>query len=146
VIYLTLSMQFSVRALSLPLIVWLTAAASFPPCCWSMAGAHEHQVQQNASPADFQPQAHHHHDSADSAVSETGAAVVSPIPIHPCNTESVEAVATTRVILSCPDLHAAGASSVDVVVPKATALAAKRSDSAPPGKLSGSAFLNPLRI
>ncbi len=137
-------MQFAVRALSLLLIVWLTAAASFPPCCWSMASAHDHQVRQNASPTDFQPQAHHHHDSADSAVPATGAAVMSPIPIHNCDTEWVEAVATTRVTLSCVDLHAAGA--VDVVVPKAAALVAKRSDSAPPGKLSGSAFLNPLRI
>ena len=139
-------MQFAVRALSLLLIVWLTAVASFPPCCWSMASAHDHQVQQNASPTDFQPQAHHHHNSADSAVSATLAAVMSPIPIDNCDTESIEAVATTRVTLSCVDLHAAGARSVDGVVPKAAALVAKRSDSAPPGKLSGSAFLNPLRI
>jgi len=74
------------------------------------------------------------------------AAVMSPIPIHNCDTESIEAVATTRVTLSCVDLHAAGASSVDVVVPKAAARVARRSDSAPPGQLSGAAFLTPLRI
>jgi hypothetical protein len=145
VIYLTLSMQFAVRALSLLLIVWLTAVASFPPCCWSMASAHDHPARHSASPTEFQPHAHHHHDSADSAVPATGAAVVSPIPVHNCDAESAEVVATTRVTLSCIDLRAAGASSMDAVVPQASALA-ERSDSAPPGKLSGSAFLNPLRI
>jgi len=146
VIYLTLSMQFAVRALSLLLIVWLTAVASFPPCCWSMASAHDHPARHSASPTEFQPHAHHHHDSADSAVPATGAAVVSPIPVHNCDAESAEVVATTRVTLSCVDLRAARASLMDAVVSQAAALGAERSDSAPPGKLSGSAFLNPLRI
>ena len=145
-IYLTLSMQFAVRALSLLIIVWLTAVASFPPCCWSMASAHDHPARHSASPTEFQPHAHHHHDRADSAGSATGVAVISPIPVHNCDAESAEVVATTRVPLSCVDLRAAGASSMDAVVPQASALGAERSGSAPPGKLSGSAFLNPLRI
>jgi hypothetical protein len=146
VIYLTLSMQFAVRALSLLLIVWLTASASFPPCCWSMANARDHQAQHNASRTDFHADAHHHHDNADSAVPATRASLMSPIPAHNCDRESVEAVATTRVTLSSVGLRAAGASSVDAVVPQAAALGAERSDSSPPGRLSGSAFLNPLRL
>jgi hypothetical protein len=146
VIYLTLSMQFAVRALSLLLIVWLTAAASFPPCCWSMASAHDHPARHDASRTDFHADAHHHHDNADSAMPATRAAVMSPIPAHNCHTESVEAVATTRVTLSCVGLRAAGSSSVDAVVPQDAALGAERSDYSPPGILSGSAFRNPLRL
>jgi hypothetical protein len=71
---------------------------------------------------------------------------MSPNPTHNCDTESVEAVATTRVSLSCVGLRAAGASSVDALVPQDAALGAERSDSSPPGTLSGSAFLNPLRL
>jgi hypothetical protein len=144
VVYLTVSMTFAVRALSSLLIVWLTAAASIPLCCWSISSAHSHQEQQEASTV--HQHAHHHHGGADSAVSTTAAPVMSAMPAHDCDTESVEAVVTTRPSLSFADMRAADAIFAEVVVPHVSATGSERSDSAPPGGLPGSAFLNPLRV
>jgi hypothetical protein len=149
VIYLTLSMNAAVRALSSLLIVWLAAAASFPPCCWSMTGAHDHQAQQDVSASHFQPPEqhhHHHHGNPDPALSAETAQVMSAIPAHDCDRHSAEAVATPRASFSFVDLRAFGATSADVVVPQIAATWTERSDPAPPGGSFGSAFLSPLRI
>jgi hypothetical protein len=146
VVYLTLSMQFAVRALSLLLIVWLTAAASFPPCCWSMASANDHQAPEHASAPSAQPHQHHHPDSSDVVVPSSEAPLMSAIPAHSCETEPVEALAPTRTLLPFAGLLAAGAASADIVTLQVPATLDERSDSVPPGGSPGSAFLSPLRI
>ncbi|HEY0284112.1 MAG TPA: hypothetical protein VGC23_01900 [Vicinamibacterales bacterium] len=144
-IYLTLLMDAAVRSLSLWLIVWIATAASFPLCCWSMAGAHDHHARQDASAIPVQLHAHHH-GNGDSAALGASAPALSAIPAHDCHTQSMEAVATPRVSLSSTDLHCANAICVDPVVTQASAAWREGSDSAPPGSISASAFLNPLRI
>jgi hypothetical protein len=138
-------MNAAVRALSLLLIVWIPAAASFPLCCWSMASAHDHHARQDASAIPVQPHAHNH-GSRDSAVLGASAPTLSAIPVHDCDTQFMEAVATPRVSLSSTNLHSADAVCVNAIVMQASAAWRERSDSAPPGASSGSAFLNPLRI
>jgi hypothetical protein len=145
VIYLTLLMNAAVRALSLLLIVWIGAGASFPLCCWSMASAHDHHARQDASAIPVQLHAHHH-GSRDSAAPGASAPTLLATPVHDCHTQSMQAVATPRVSLSSTDLHSADAICVDPVVMQASAAWREGSDSAPPGGTSGSAFLNPLRI
>jgi hypothetical protein len=138
-------MQFAVRALSLLLIVWLTAAASFPPCCWSMASAHDHQAPEQASASPDRQHQHHHHGS-DVVAPSAEAPLISAIPAHICDTESVEALATPRTLLSFVGLLAERATSAGVVTAQTSATGGERPDSVPPGSSPGSAFLNPLRI
>jgi hypothetical protein len=145
VIYLTLLMNAAVRALSLLLTAWLTVAASFPPCCWSMAGAHDHQTRQPASTTSVQPHAHHH-GNAESASLGASARALSAIPPHECETRSMEAVATPRASLSSIDLRSGDAQWAYPVVAPVSSAWRERSDAAPPGSCSDSAFLNPLRI
>jgi hypothetical protein len=144
VIYLTLLMTFAVRALSLFLTVWLTATAAFPPCCWSMASAHDHQTQQEATAGTDQSHDHQHHDSTDSAA-PASVPVMSAVPAHDCDTASAEAVATPRTPLSFADLRAM-CDSIDIAVPQPSVRFVVHPDYAPPGASSASAFLNPLRI
>ena len=149
VIYLTWSMTAAVRAFSVWLVVWLTAVASFPPCCWSMANAHEHQGPNNVSSGSHfqspEPQ-HHHHGSARPAGPAQAVPAMSARPAHGCDTDSAEAVATPRAAHSRVDMRAARATAAVDAVPQVSAPLAVRSDFGPPGASPGSAFLNPLRI
>lgn len=147
VIYVTVSMKFAVRALCMFLTVWLPAAAALPLCCWSIAYAHDHQARGKHTGSDPPHAAqHHHHESADSAApAETPSALVA-IPAYDCDRDSAEAIATTRPAKSPADMRAAAATAADVVVPQLPTHVAARSDLAPPGASSDSAFLNPLRI
>jgi hypothetical protein len=136
-------MQFAVRALSLLLIVWLTAAASFPPCCWSMAIAHDQVPEQASAPLDQPHQ--HHHGSGDVVAPSPDAPLISAIPAR-CESESVEALVTPRTPLSVAGLLAACATPADVLTPPASARSSERRYAAAPSISPGSAFLNPLRI
>jgi hypothetical protein len=145
VIYLTLSMNVAVRALNLLLIVWLTASASFPPCCWSMVSAHDHQARPTAAPGNVQSHDHHHHDMADSAVPAAPVPAVSPIA-HDCDTAFIEAVTTPRTSFSSVDFRPTGAGSANLVVTQVSVTWRERRNSDPPGGSSRTAFLNPLRL
>ena len=146
VIYVTLFMTSAVRVVTLLLIVWLTAAASFPPCCWSMASAHDHQAQQKDAAAHPLSHDHHHEGGADLPGPEELTETMSAVPPHSCDIESAEAVATTRVAMSLRDLRAAEATYARVVTPHVALTWHAHLDSAPPDDSPGSAFLNPLRI
>ena len=138
VIYVTLLMTFAVRALCLFLTVWLTAAAAFPPCCWSMVYAHEHR----------QTPAEHHHDHHSSGVSEPVDAaipVLSSTPAYDCDTAFADATTTTGVVKRSA-MRPATACGADPVVPTPSAHAVPRSDTSPPGSTCSPAFLSPLRI
>jgi len=138
-------MTLAVRALSVFLTVWLTAAASFPPCCWAMANAHDHRAPQEAAASPVRSHDHHHHGT-NVSTAPTAALAVSAVPAHDCDTEPAEAVATPRAPLSSVDLRAATEISAAGMAPHASASRVDLSVFAPPGALSDSAFLNPLRI
>jgi hypothetical protein len=145
VIYLTLSMTLAVRALSVLLIVWPTTAASFHPCCWSTASAHDHHVQKLASTANDTH--HHHHDGSSDVVARSAdASLMSAPPADNCDTASIEALVTPRTVLSFVVMLGARAASADVVTPQIRATLNEQSKSVPPGGSPGSAFLSPLRV
>ena len=146
VIYVTVSMTFAVRALSVFLTVWLTAAAAFPPCCWSMTYAHEHQETPDGSRSDAAAAEHHHHGSADSVAPSGTTSVLSSVPAYDCDTESVDAATITSAARPPADARLAGDSAVDVVAPPVSARMFARADLSPPGTSSSAAFLSPLRI
>jgi hypothetical protein len=139
-------MKLAVRALSLFLTVWLTAATAFPPCCWSMTYAHEHQETSDGSRDDAAAAEHHHHGTADTVAASATSFVLSAIPAYDCDTESADAATITSV----PRLpiHAGLASerASDVVVPALSTRAFAHADLSPPGTSSSAAFLSPLRI
>jgi hypothetical protein len=139
-------MQFAVRALSVFLTVWLTAAAAFPPCCWSMTYAHEHSETQDRSMGDAATDEHHHHGSAESVAPSTTSSVLSSIPAYDCDTESADAATITSAPRLPADAGVAGERASDVVVPPELARAFTRADLSPPGTTFSAAFLNPLRI
>jgi hypothetical protein len=143
VIYLTVSMTCAVRALSVFLTVWLTAAAAFPPCCWSMAGGHEHEPTQAAAARAVPAHDHHHHASSEAAPLKTLA--VAAVPVHDCDTGSAEVIATPRPLTSI-DLRAVIPTPPGITMPRASAPRSGLSGFAPPAALFDSAFLNPLRI
>ena len=145
-IYVTLPMTFAVRALSLFLTVWLTAAAAFPPCCWSMTYAHEHQETPDGSRSDAAAAEHHHHGSADSVAPSGTASVLSSVPAYDCDTESADAATITSAPRPPADARVAGDTSVDMVAPPVSAHMFARGALSPPGTSSGAAFLSPLRI
>jgi hypothetical protein len=145
VIYLTLSMPLAVRALSLLLIVWFTTAASFPPCCWSIAGAHDHHAQKQASAPSIEAHGHHH-DGSDLVALSVDAPLMSATPAHNCDTAAVEALVTPRTLLSFIVLLGACAPSADIVALQVPATWCEQSESVPRGGSPASAFLNPLRI
>jgi hypothetical protein len=135
----------TVRALSLFLTVWTTAVAAFPPCCWSMAVAHEHQPQEVAAPSAASSHEHHHHSSAEPAAPAT-ALSVSAVPAHDCDTDAAEAIATPRPSRSSIDHRMVIAAPAAFTMPHASALRSSLIEIAPPGTSFDSAFLNPLRV
>src|SRR5687767_2555263 len=146
VIYVTLSMKLAVRALSVFLTVWLTAAAAFPPCCWSMTYAHEHPETQDRSRGDAATDEHHHHGSADSVAPSAISSVLSSIPAYDCDTESADAATITSAPRLPADAGLVGERASDVVVSPVLARALARADLSPPGAPFSAAFLNSLRI
>lgn len=146
VIYVTVSMQCAVRALSLFLTVWLTAASAFPPCCWSMTYAHEHQETPDGSGSDARTAEHHHHGSAGSVAPSGTTSVLSSIPAYDCDTASAEAATLTSAARLTAHAGLAGERASDVVVPPVSRRVFARADLSPPGTSSSAAFLNPLRI
>jgi hypothetical protein len=135
-------MTCAVRALSLFLTVWMTAAAAFPPCCWSMTAAHEHHAPQEAAPSAAASHDHHHHSSAEPPV----ALSVSAVPVHDCDTERAEAIATPRPSRSSIDQRMVIDAPVAFAMPHASAPRANLIQNAPPGTSFDSAFLKPLRL
>src|SRR5688500_9057453 len=133
VIYVTLSMKFAVRALSLFLTVWLTAAAALPPCCWSMTYAHEHQDTQDRFMSDAPAAEHHHHGSAESVAPSGTTSVLSSIPAYDCDTESADAATITSPAKRPADAGVAGETAVDIVAPRVSAHIFARTDLSPPG-------------
>src|SRR5687767_2427683 len=89
-------MTRAVRALSLFLTVWVTAVAAFPPCCWSMTVAHEHQPQAVAAASVAPSHDHHHHHGSAQPSVPTAAQSVSAVPAHDCDTKGADAIATSR--------------------------------------------------
>jgi hypothetical protein len=145
VIYLTVLMTTAVRTLSLFLTVWMTAVAAFPPCCWSMTVAHEHQAQEAAAPSAARSHDHHHHGSAEPAA-PAEALPVSAVPAHDCDTEGSEAIATPRPARSSIDHRMVIAAPVAFAMPHESSLHPSLIETAPPGTSFDSAFLNPLRV
>jgi hypothetical protein len=145
VIYLTLPMNAAIRGLSLLLLLWFTATAAVPACCWSSVG-HGHQPQQHAPSSSVEQHAHHHHDADVGSDVSAPIAEISPLRAHDCAAELVPAIATARPVLSFADVRAAFGLSSDALVPRVSAASADRLESAPPGRSRGAAFLNPLRI
>ena len=147
VIYVTLLMTFAVRVLSVFLAVWLTAAAAFPPCCWSMAYAHEHQQTPDTAAGHATPSEHHHghHESDDSDAVAGTASVLSSIHAYDCDAEFDDAAATPGVVKRAL-MRPAAEGAADFVVPTISAHYASRSNTSPPGSTVTSAFLKPLRI
>jgi hypothetical protein len=143
VIYLTQPMTFSIRAVSVLLVVWLGAAASFHPCCWSI-NAHGHQAQQEA-PA-VRQHTHHHHGAADSSVSVTTAPVIAATAADECDRESLQAVLTTRAFVPFDVMRESELTFANLVTLQVSPIRGERSDAAPPGCSPGAAFLNPLRV
>ena len=143
VIYLTLLMRFAVRSSCALLAVWLTAAASLPACCWSIAYAHDHQTTQGAASSSA---AEHHHHAAGDAAAEASQTPTVYGPAKPqCDAESADVVVTTGRPTRI-DVRAALAFAPVIMVPQSSASLAALSDPAPPGAPPDSAFLNPLRI
>jgi hypothetical protein len=139
-------MQLAVRALSLFLTVWLTAAAAFPPCCWSMTYTHEHQQAPGSAGSDASSAEHHHHGSAASIAVDGTTSVLSAIPAYGCDTEPADAATMTSAARPPADARPAGKTAMDFVVPPMSTHVVARADLSPPGATSSSAFLNPLRI
>ena len=147
VIYVTMVMTIAVRALSLFLTVWLTAAAAFPPCCWSMAYAHEHQQTPDVARSDA-TSAEHHHDhpgSGDTRAVRGTESVLSSMSAYNCDVEFADS-ATTLSSVQRGAMHPTAESAVDFVVQTRSARDIPRSDTSPPGSTFPSAFLSPLRI
>lgn len=140
-------MAFTVRALSVFLTVWLAAAGAFPPCCWSMGSAHEHQQPGDVASGDPAPAAHHHdhHGSGDSDAVEVSESAVSPSPVHDCDADRINAAATTGVVKRAA-VRPAAEKAARFVAPTVAARETARSDSAPPHATLNSAFAGPLRI
>lgn len=138
-------MTCAVRALSIFLTVWMTAAAAFPPCCWSMTVAHEHQVPQEAAPRAAPSHDHHHHGSSEPAA-PAEVLTVSAVPVHDCDTESAEAIARSRPSHSSIDLRVVMAAPTGFTMPHASAPRAGVPEFAPPAAPFDSAFLRPLRV
>ena len=136
-------MTFAIRAINLLFIVWLTAAASLPPCCWSMTGTHDHQAQHEAPAMD--QHTHHHHEAPDSAVS-TAATVLTATTAHDCDAESVQAFLTTRAFVPLDATRTADLEFANVVAAHVSTIWCACADPAPPGGSPGSAFLSPLRV
>ena len=147
VIYLTILMTFAVRALSLFLTVWLTAATALPLCCWSMSSAHAHQQAADSAASDATPAPHHHehHGGGDSETGTDPASVVSAVPAHDCDAAFADAATTTGIVKRAA-LRPAPADSYVSILPHASGHDVARSDTSPPGSSFTSSFLSPLRI
>lgn len=147
VIYLTVLMTFTVRALSAFLTVWFMTAAAFPLCCWSMAYAHEHQRTTDIASSDATSPEHRHdrHERDDSDAAGGTASVLSSIPAYDCDTGLTDA-ATTMGVVTRAAMRPAAESAAGCAAPRVSAHKVARSDTAPPGTTFNSAFLNPLRI
>lgn len=142
-IYLTLSMRFAVRALSVFLIGWLTASAAFSPCCWSMTyGQAHHAPQADAST----PHEHHHHDNRDLGAPASAMAIASAGAEGDCDVEPVDAIGAAGTTHLRAGLRAAVAVATALAAPQVITLIVQRPDLGPPGPSSSSAFLSPLRI
>src|SRR5688572_21200675 len=114
-------MTCAIRALSLFLTVWMTAVAAFPPCCWTMTVAHEHQPQEVAEPSAAPSHDHQHHSSAEPAA-PAAALSVSAVPAHDCDTDGVEAIVTSRPSWSSIDHRMVIGAPVAFPMPHASAL------------------------
>lgn len=147
VIYVTMVMTFAVRALSVFLTVWLTAAAAFPPCCWSMASAHAHQPTADRAPGAGTSAGHHHdhHGRGDANTAAGTVSVVSAVPADDCDAEFADA-ATTMGAVKRAALRPAPQSAAAFVLPAVSGPDVASPDSSPPGASFTSAFLSPLRI
>ena len=140
-------MTFTVRALSVFLAMWLTAASAFPPCCWSMSSAHAHQPVPDSAPSDAATSAEHHHNhhgNDDSDAVGGAAPALSSIAAYDCDAELADAAATMAVVKRAA-LRPMAESAADFVVP-ISAHAVAGSNTSPPGSTFTSAFLSPLRI
>jgi hypothetical protein len=147
VIYLTMVMRFAVRALSVFLTVWLTAAGAFPPCCWSMASADAHQQAPDTASSDATPSAHHrdHHGSGDADSGTYTESLLSALPASDCDAELADAT-TTAGVAKRVALRPALAKSDASIPPPTSEHDVVRSDTSPPGSSLTPAFLSPLRI
>ena len=95
VIYLTLSMRVAVRLLSVYLTAWLTAAAGFPPCCWSMANDHDHHPQPASVDAAAPSHEHHRGHMPDGATTSSSGTVIRQDVRQQCDAAPADAIATS---------------------------------------------------
>src|SRR5688500_18272594 len=117
-------MTFAVRALSMLLIVWLTTAAAFP-CCWSIAGAHDHHAQEKAS-ASPEAHPHHHDDGSDLTAAPAELPLISAAPVRTCDADSVKPLLTHRTQVPSAGRLAARAGSADIVTPSVPATSSEQ--------------------
>ena len=134
-------MTVSIRAISVLLIAWLTAAP-LSPCCWPTSTAHRDQAKQEAPAGQHM---HHHHGAPDVAVSTT-APVMRAAAVDECGTESLQAVLTTRAFVPSDVMRKTDLTFANAVALQMSLIRSARSDAAPPGCSPGAAFLNPLRV
>lgn len=149
VIYVTTVMTVAIRALTIFLSLWLTAATAFPPCCWSMGDAHEHQQAPDIAQSHAASNEHHHdhHGGDDPNPDVVGTAVPAPsmIPSYDCDATLADTAMTAGVVTRAV-LRPTGTDASASVVPTVSAHEVAGSDTSPPGAAVNSAFLSPLRI
>jgi hypothetical protein len=138
-------MRYTVRAFHAFLAVWLTVTTALPPCCWSMGSAHDHQA--SATQLNHvQAQGHHHHATHDAIPITVPASTITATHADDCDAQSLGAMTTTRTnVVHAPERTTESRDPVDVD-DRASIASIWPHNLSPPGSLTESAFLSPLRI
>lgn len=149
VLYLIWLTRISSRACSVALLLWLTAAWSFPTCCWSMTaspnetgGAHHH------APQAADPHAGHgeHHQSSTLTTAASAPASLWNTE-GDCAAERDVAIIATGTTPTFKPVLASGPAAPFVIRTHAMRPGSQQAQLAPPGSPGVDfAFLNPLRI
>ena len=149
-IYLIGLTRIPSRACCVALLIWLTAAWSFPTCCWSMtASSSETAGAQHHSTRAADPHADHreHHQSAALRATASSAQASLEAAMVDCAAEREVAIITTGTSRTFKSVLASGPAAPFVIRTHAIRLGSRQPQLAPPGSPGAdSAFLSPLRI
>ena len=148
-LYLIGLTKISSRACSVALLIWLTAAWSFPTCCWSMtaspnetAGAHHHAAPTADPHADH---GEHHQSSALTTAASAPASLWTAVA--DCAAERDVAIIATGTTPTFKPVPASGPAVPFVIRTHAIRPGSQQAQLAAPGSPGAdSAFLSPLRI
>jgi hypothetical protein len=146
VIYLTLTMKFTVRVVSAFLALFL-GLSSIPVCCLGMTEAHRHEAPQPPESLGASHEHRHGYDSGDTAVAQAPKSSLSRARDVPdCARKTVEAAAPVRSSFSTDHAIRAAEIQPGALLPVRAACRTTGPVISPPDLDSGSAFLSPLRI